>query len=77
MTFTHHDFSPGHILVSESSPLLITDILDFEFAGFFLNEEESRNNAIAYSDYWLEAVNRIFLEEPAGLGERTPLRGID
>jgi aminoglycoside phosphotransferase (APT) family kinase protein len=76
MTFTHHDFSPGNILVSESSPLLVTGILDFESAGFFPNEE-STNNAIAYSDDWPEAVYRVFLEELEGLGERTPLRGID
>ena len=68
MTFTHHDFSPGNILV--------TGILDFEFAGFFPNEE-STNDAIVYSEDWPEAVYRVFPEELEGLGERTPLRGID
>jgi hypothetical protein len=65
------------IFSSRSSPFLVTDILDFEFAGFLPNEEESRNNAIAHSDDWPEAVYRVLLEEPEEFGEGTPLRGID
>jgi hypothetical protein len=77
MTFTHYDFSPRKILVWESSPPLVTGILDFEFAGFFPNEEEFTNNAIANNEDWPEAAYRVFLEELERLGERTPLRGID
>jgi hypothetical protein len=76
MTFTHYDSLPRNILVSESSPYLVTGILDFEFAGFFPNEEFT-NNAITNSDDWPEAAYRVFLEELEGLGERTPLRRID
>lgn len=50
--------------------------MDFEFAGFFPNEEFT-NNAIANSDDWPEAAYRVFLEELEGLRERTPLRRID
>src|SRR5271155_2008118 len=77
MTFTHYDFSPCNILVSEGSPPLITGILDFEFADFFPNKEEFTNNAIANDQDWPEAAYRAFLEELEKLGERTPLRGID
>jgi hypothetical protein len=77
MTFTHYDFSPRNILVSENSPPLITGILDFEFAGFFPDEEEFTNNAIANRDDWPAAAYKVFLEELEKLGEKTPLRGID
>jgi hypothetical protein len=77
MTFIHYDFSPRNILVSESSPPLVTGILDFEFAGFFPNEEEFTNNAIANKEDWPEEAYTGFLEELERLGERTPLQGID
>lgn len=74
MTFTHYDSLPHNILVSESSPPLVAGILDFEFAGFFPNEEEFTNNATANSDDWPEEAYRVFLEELEGLRERTPTR---
>jgi aminoglycoside phosphotransferase (APT) family kinase protein len=73
LTFTHYDFSPRNILVSQGSPRLVTGILDFEFAGFFPNEEEFTNNAIANNQDWPEAAYRVLLEELEKLGERTPL----
>jgi hypothetical protein len=75
--FTHYDFSPRNILISGSSPPVVTGILDFEFAGFFPNEEEFTNNAIANADDWPEPAYRVFLEELERLGVKTPLRGID
>ena len=77
MTFTHYDFSPRNILVSEGSPPLVTSVLDFEFAGFFPNEDQFTNNAIANNQDWPDAAYRVFLEEVEKLGERTPLRDID
>lgn len=77
MTFTHYDFSRRNILVSEGSPPLVTGILDFEFAGFFPNEEQFTNNAIVNNQDWSETAYMVFLEELEMLGERTPLRGID
>ena len=77
ITFTHYDFSPRNILVSESSPPSITGILDFEFGGFFPHEEEFTNNAIANANDWLEPAYKVFLEELERLQVRTPLRGID
>jgi hypothetical protein len=77
IAFTHYDFSPRNILVSENSPPVVTGILDFEFAGFFPSEEEFANNAIANADDWPESAYRAFLEELERLGIKTPLRGID
>jgi len=66
MTFTHYDFSPRNILVSEGSPPLVTSVLDFEFAGFFPNEDQFTNNAIANNQDWPEAAYRVF---SGGTGE--------
>jgi hypothetical protein len=76
-TFTHYDFSPRNILVSETSPPSVTGILDFEFAGFFPEEEEFTNNAIANAGDWPEPAYEVFLEELERLGVKTPLQGID
>ena len=39
-TFTHTDFAPRNILVSDSSPSQVTGVVDFEFAGFLPQFEE-------------------------------------
>lgn len=65
ITFTHCDFSPRNILISESSPPVVTGILDFEFAGFFPNEEEFTNNAIANADDWPGPAYGSFLDGEA------------
>jgi len=76
-TFTHYDFSPRNILVSEDDPPYVTGVLDFAFAGFFPGEEEFMNNAIANAGDWSVASFDIFLTELENLGVKTPLSGMD
>lgn len=47
ITFTHHDFSPRNILLLDSQtdtvPPSISGLIDFEFAGFFPDNQELLN----------------------------------
>jgi hypothetical protein len=69
-TFTHYDFSPRNVLVSESSPLHITGLLDFEFAGFFPEEEEFANNEVNNAEDWPAESYEFFLRELETLGAK-------
>ena len=77
-TFTHYDFSPRNILVSSEDPSQVTGILDFEFAGFFPEEEEFTNNAVANVEDWPAATSYdTLLTELGKRGVKTPLSGMD
>ena len=73
--FTHYDLSPRNILVS-GSPLQITGIVDFEFAGFFSPMEEFLNDSVGNDGDWPEAVYSQYLERLKENGLDTPVHGI-
>lgn len=73
-TFTQYDFSPRNVLVS-GSPLSVSGLVDFEFAGFFPPEEEFANDTVSNAGDWPSQAYEIFLTELERLGIETPLKG--
>ena len=71
--FTHYDLSPRNVLLSESGS--ITGLLDFEFAGFFPQEEEFANIEVSNEGDWPADAYATFLNELEFLGVKTPLKG--
>ncbi|GAM91564.1 hypothetical protein ANO11243_096160 [Dothideomycetidae sp. 11243] len=74
-TFTHYDFSPRNVLVSDCSPARVTGLVDFEFAGFFPAEEDFANTAVNNEGDWPADAYEWFLEGLEAYGVETPLRG--
>ena len=77
LVFTHCDFSPRNVLVSTTSPITLTGLVDFEFAGIFPETEDFVNDAVDNDGDWPAASYRAYLEELERLGEATPLRGLN
>ena len=69
---THMDLAPRNILISTEESIHITGILDFEFAGYFPQEEEFINAAARQDDDWEERHWTILMQELAKLGEEVP-----
>jgi hypothetical protein len=76
-TFTHYDLSPRNILITESSPALISGIVDFEFAGFFPAEQEFTATLVNSAFDWPGDTYDQFQQELANHNIATPLRGMD
>ena len=74
--FTHYDFSPRNVLVTQTPPPRLTGFVDFEFAGFFPSEEDFVNDAIDNQGDWPESSYSTFLDELEVCGVKTPLRGM-
>lgn len=72
--FTHYDFSPRNVLISESRK--ITGIVDFEWAGFFDEIDEFLNDYSANLEDWGDAPYQAYLGRLEQNGIKTPLRGI-
>lgn len=71
--FTHLDFSPRNILVSDDAGVLkVTGVLDFEFSGFFPPQEEFLNAMIRQNTDWEEHHWEIIMRELAKLGQKAP-----
>lgn len=75
--FTHQDFSPRNILVSDDEtradlPPSITAILDFEFSGFFPPEEEYLTSLGRQSDDWPKPFMNILLRKLRSKGVAVP-----
>lgn len=72
--FTHYDFSPRNVLISESRQ--ITGIVDFEWAGFFDEIDEFLNDYSANLEDWGDAPYQAYLERLEQNRIKTPLKGI-
>ncbi len=70
--FTHFDLSPRNILVSETDSSQVTGLLDFEFAGFFPEEEEFVNAQVRQSDDWREEDWGVLMTALSSLGQKVP-----
>ncbi|KAK3069835.1 hypothetical protein LTR53_011517 [Teratosphaeriaceae sp. CCFEE 6253] len=73
--FTHNDLSPRNILVTQTGQ--VTGVLDFEFAGFFLEEEEFTNLEVHNCDDWPTSTCEALYAELETLGVETPSHGLD
>ena len=70
--FTHYDLSPRNILVSENDSSQVTGLLDFEFAGFFPEEEEFVNAQVRQSDDWRKEGWKELMIALSSLGQKVP-----
>lgn len=63
--FSHMDFSPRNILISENATdgPIVTGILDFEFSAFLPSQSEFLNGLVNQSDDWPPHHYRDLLEE--------------
>ena len=76
--FTHFDLSPRNILIqndAETGKGKVSGILDFEFSGYFPEEEEFINDAVANLDDWPPEAYDVLLSELERLGTRVPPHG--
>ncbi|KAJ9605682.1 hypothetical protein H2200_009531 [Cladophialophora chaetospira] len=77
-SFTHFDLSPRNILISETDPPQITGFLDFEFAGFFPEEEEFLNAQVRQTDDWRQQDWKVLMRNLGSLGQVVPpTEGVD
>lgn len=75
--FTHQAFAPRNILVSpEANPpeLTVTGIVDFEFAGFFPEEDEILTCMSRQADDWNEETFNSILAHMSRLGMSVPVK---
>ncbi|KAK3113138.1 hypothetical protein LTR53_009847, partial [Teratosphaeriaceae sp. CCFEE 6253] len=73
--FTHNDLSPRNILVTQTGQ--VTGVLDFEFAGFFPEEEEFTNLEVHNVDDWPTSTLKAMYAELKMLHVDTPSHGRD
>jgi hypothetical protein len=70
--FTQFDLSPRNILISENGSSRITGFLDFEFAGFFPEEEEFINEQVRQSSDWRIEDWEVLMINLSSLGQKVP-----